>query len=94
MKLSIRTQEITIQLTPADIDTWAQRYPCYSLRGKSLIASYDATGLSDLMIFENGESINPDSVDGYELRCLTSGSLKGVLPESHPAWYVSVGQYK
>jgi hypothetical protein len=71
---------------------WAHRpgacWPCSMLADMQTIdVSFDTDGLVDLV---------PSDVDlsGDELSAWTSDAIGAVLPEDHPCWDVTVGQFR
>ena len=96
MRIKITQTTVKLWLSKSDTEAWATRpgmaWPCSSLRGKRLFAEFDRTGLLDLTI--NGQR-NTDKFDinGHEFSAITSDYIAVKLPETHPAFYGTVGQY-
>lgn len=83
----------TIQAAEHQLYAWANRtgahWPCSRLAGCEYVrAHFDEHGLVDL-------SIEPEvDIPADELTAWSSDVLGAVLPESHPAHYVNVGQFR
>lgn len=85
---------ITLEATGEQVYRWSRKpgahWPCSDLSEvESISASFDETGLYDL-------SVTPE--DAYytadEFNAWSSDVLADVLPTNHPAYYVTVGQFK
>ncbi len=75
-----------------DTWNWAHRpdscWPCSELAGHWIQAQWDKNGLTELIV--SGQQLDV-SVD--EFNAFTSDMLKDSLPETHPCWFVCVGQF-
>jgi hypothetical protein len=79
--------------TPAEFYAWSRRpgnvWPCSALADldEPMEASFDSNGLSDIQ----GDR---DDLDASEFNAWSSDVIGAVLPESHPAHFVTVGQFR
>ncbi|MCL4540283.1 MAG: hypothetical protein M1378_11930 [Bacteroidetes bacterium] len=93
MEADVRDNSVDLWLNDVDTFDWANRsgasWPCSALSGKFVYASFDRNGLVDLRI--DGMQ---DDCPADELNALTSDFLEKLLPENHPCYYVTVGQFK
>lgn len=81
-------------LSAQDTYDWARKtgatWPCSELANHRLFAAFDKHGLYDLTIdWEAGKDC-----PGDEFNAITSDFLAKKLPEDHPAWFVTVGQFR
>lgn len=94
MRTHITPDQITLWLSKRDTYDWAHRanasWPCSTIAGKSLCASFDDNGLYNITI--NGRDTG--EVDGHEFNAITSDFLRAKLPEAHPLYFVTVGQFQ
>ena len=92
MKTLITDSQIKLWLSANDTYEWAHRagawWPCSDLSGKRLFAEFDSNGLVDLAV--NGRDAQ---VTSEEFNAITSDFLRDKLPQDHPAWFVTVGQF-
>ena len=94
MRTSITTSQITLWLSKRDTYDWARRadasWPCSTIAGKSLVAVFGQNGLVDIAI--NGRAAG--EVHGAEFNAITSDFLRAKVPEDHPLYFVTVGQFQ
>ena len=94
MKTQISESSVTLWLSRDDTYTWATRpgesWPCSTLRNSRLVACFDSNGLCDLSV--DGKYLV--DVDADELSAICADYLRDKLPESHPAYFVTVGQFQ
>lgn len=90
--VEIREHGVTVSANGSQLRAWASRpghaWPCSALAEAAEIrAAFDAHGLVDLT--------GDDSIDlsSGEFNAWSSDLLGAVLPEDHPAYYVTVGQF-
>lgn len=92
MKLQIFDSGFNLWLSANDTSDWADRpgecWPCSELSGHGLFVQFDSNGLCDLSI--DG---NDGDCDNTELSAIVADHLDR-LPESHPCYFVAVGQFK
>lgn len=93
MRTHINESHVTLWLSANDTYNWAHRsgssWPCSQLSGRRLMAQFDSNGLCDITI----DGRNRDC-DATEFNAITSDYLATRLPADHPAWFVTVGQFK
>ncbi len=93
MQAEVRDNSVDLWLDDVDTFSWANKpsdsWPCSTLSGKHLYASFDRNGLNDLRI-DGMESDCPAD----EFNAITSDFLEKILPTTHPCYYVTVGQFK
>lgn len=86
---------LRVRLSARDTEDWAtypgRAWPCSTLRGKRISATFDTNGLCDLSI--DGKDA-PDDIDGDELSAIIADHLDGAIPVDHPIYFVAVGQFK
>ena len=95
MQVSISSDQVTLWASANDTYEWAQqpfkRWPCSALSGHRFVATFDRNGLCDLTI--DGRQNGGHEVMADELNAICVDLLRGKLPEDHPAWFVTVGQF-
>lgn len=95
MRIKYNNGDVTVWASAEDTYAWAHkpgaRWPCSTLSGRRFAAVFDDNGLCDLTVDGRGA---PDDIDGQELSCICADLLRDRLPESHPAWFVAVGQFQ
>lgn len=94
MKWSINPASFTLWLSADDTSQWANRpkltWPCTTLGGHAVRVHFDSGGLCDLTI---GGRAGADC-DANELSAMVADFMGGLLPVSHPSYFVAVGQFK
>lgn len=94
MKVQISNNNVKLWLSANDTRKWANKpgatWPCSRLSGKRLFAEFDTNGLLDYLV--NGRLDREILAD--EFNAITSDFLKLKLPEDHPCYFVTVGQYQ
>lgn len=94
MKTQITETSCTLWLSSRNTSAWANKpgasWPCSTLAGKRLCASFDSNGLCNLSM--NGR--DAPSIDGAEFSALCSDSLTKILPADHPLFFLIVGQFQ
>lgn len=97
--VDIRPQGVTITAHAGQLFSWAHRpgaiWPCSRLDDLDEIsATFDYHGLVDMttrpMLDPDGHVIDPPA---DEFNAWSSDVLRDILPESHPAHFVTVGQF-
>ena len=95
MRTTIYEGGVNLWLSAWDTEAWAASpgasWPCSHLAGRRLFCSFDRNGLCDFTIdgkYDNGE------VDAQELNACVADHLMRKLPESHPLYFVTVGQFR
>lgn len=87
-------ETVKVEGSAYELDSWAHRpgasWPCSVLAGlDSICVVFDRNGLVDIDVDED-EELSSD-----ELSAWTSDVLEAArLPESHPAYLVTVGQFR
>lgn len=93
MHLIIDDNSVQLWLSARETSEWANRpgarWPCSQLSGKRLRAAFDRNGLVDVAI--NGRD---GDCDASEFNAITSDYLAHRLPKTHPAYFVTVGQFR
>ncbi len=93
MKTTINPISVKLWLSARDTYDWANRtaarWPCSQLERKRLFVEFDTNGLCDLAI--DGKS---QDCDANELNAIVVDHLDGKLPESHPCYFVVIGQFR
>jgi hypothetical protein len=94
VRIKILETGVILWLSASDTYGWANRprssWPCSVLAGHRLFAVFDEKGLVDLTI----DGKDSEDVDVTEFNAITSDFLEEKLPSSHPAHFVTVGQFK
>jgi len=99
MRTSISEYGVTLWLSARDTADWSEgvaswgngSWPCTSLRGRPLCATFDKGGLVDMAVnYGRGEQ----NIDGDEFNAITADALTEKLPENHPAHFAAVGQFQ
>jgi len=88
MKLKIFPSGFNLWISANETYDWAKRWPCSQLSNRRLFVQFDRNGLCDLAL--DGRSRDCDAT---ELSACVADYLKGKLPESHPCYFVAVGQF-
>ena len=77
----------------------AGSWPCSTLSGRRLRAEFDSNGLLDLTV--DGRYSDCETglysgrwVDGWEFSAMAADFLKPTLDQSHPCYFVAVGQFE
>jgi hypothetical protein len=95
MRLQDNGDSVALWLSPRDTERWATKagahWPCSQLRGRRVFASFDRHGLNDMSL-DSGRG--EQDCDANEFNALTSDSLAAKLPEDHPCYFVTVGQFR
>ena len=93
MRVEVNEHDVSLWLSARDTYAWANKtgasWPCSTLSSKTVFAQFDRNGLVEYRI--NGKHCE---VDGPEFDAITSDHLKEKLHESHPAYFVAVGQFR
>lgn len=90
MKTQIGLNSFAIWISADETYNWANRWPCSTLRNKRVKAEFDTNGLVDYSV--NGKYC--EDMDSHEFNALISDFAKRKLPESHPCYFLVVGQFK
>lgn len=94
MKTTISPTCIKIWVSARETSEWASkpgaRWPCSQLSGRRFFAEFDRKGLC---AFDIDGGRGPQDVDANELNAICADILLRKLPRSHPAWFVTVGQF-
>lgn len=104
MRLKDNGTAITVWISADETRAWARGngagqgcWPCSELEGRRLRADFDSSGLLDYTI---------DGLDGLEQRrrglwvpadewnAVIADHLRTRLPQSHPCYFVAVGQFE
>lgn len=90
---TIYPDSVTLEASAYELTDWARRpgasWPCSALaRLDSIRATFDSNGLVDV------DHPGADDVPGDEFSAWSSDVLRDVLPLDHPAWFVTVGQFR
>lgn len=97
MRIKDRGNSFTIWLSADDTYEWAHRigfaWPCSTLAGHRLRASFDTCGLYDIAIDGKFPGIGSD-VDGSEVSAIVSDYAAARIRPEHPAYYVAIGQFR
>ena len=95
MRLAITRTGFTLWLSASDTYDWAHRsgqsWPGSQLSGRRIVAEYDDNGLLDLAV--DGRD-SDDDLGADELNAIVHDHLIDRLPALHPAWDVTVGQFR
>lgn len=89
MRWHISPKTFILYLSKIDTEQWAMRWPCSTLSGRSVRVYFDQGGLIDLTI--NGRQ---SDCNGAEISAMVADFIGNLLPTSHPAYFVAVGQFK
>jgi len=93
MKLQTFNSGFNVWISARETDNWAHRpgssWPCSQLAGRRLWVQFDRNGLCDMAI--DGRFRDCDAT---ELSACVADHLTGRLPESHPCYFVAVGQFR
>lgn len=93
MKVKETPHGVTLWLSADDTYRWAHKsgasWPCSTLSGKRLCASFDSKGLCVLTI--NGRD---GDCDASEFNAITSDHLAAKLSKTNPAYFVAVEQFQ
>lgn len=97
MRLKDNGDSITLWASKWDTEEWATKpgaaWPCSTLRGRRFVASFDSNGLYDLTV--NGRMPSEsDDIDGNELSAICADFIDERIPQDHPVWFVTVGQFR
>ena len=94
-QIAIGTTGVSLKVSATETYDWAHRpgaiWPVSQLSGHRFAALFDANGLLDLTV--DGRSDTGD-VPADEFNAITSDFLRDRLPVDHPAYPVTVGQFK
>jgi hypothetical protein len=94
MKLLDQGNAVVLWLSAQDTERWASRpgaaWPCSTLAGKRVWASFDTNGLYELAI--NGRT--DVDCDAHELSAICADHLEQRIRPDHPVYFVTVGQFK
>ena len=93
MRTKITDTHVQIWLNKREVSDWCNRWPCSGFAGKSIWAEFDANGLIDVTFNSRYTNTMFDNVDGTGFSCCIADHLKEVLPVTHPAYFVTVGQF-
>lgn len=92
MRLKIFETGFNLWLSARDTYDWATRpncsWPCSQLEDKRVFVQFDRNGLCDFTV--DGKSAD---CDGNELSAIVADHVRAKLPESHPCYFVAVGQF-
>src|SRR4051812_47582059 len=93
--VTVTDNGVAIEADGAQLYAWANRsgckWPLSELARMDYIrAEFDADGLLDL---EERWNDAPGELTADEFNAWSADVLRGVLPESHPAYFVNVGQF-
>jgi hypothetical protein len=95
MRVRIEDDSVTLWLSASDTWDWAHRrgaaWPGSQLGGRRLVACFDRHGLVDLTI-DGGRGDQDVCCD--EFNAITSDFLKQKLPQNHPCYFITVGQFQ
>jgi len=96
MRVLDNGNSVVLWASANDTYDWAHKpgaaWPCSTLSGHRFVAAFDTNGLYELTV--NGR--DAPTIDGCEFNAITSDLLEqsGKVPEDHPVWFVTVGQFK
>jgi hypothetical protein len=98
MEVIVGKDCVSLHVSGNDTRMWAMQpgcgWPCSTLSGRGFTAQFDSDGLCDFDIGESDkEDNNYENVDGHELSAICCDLLKNRIPESHPTYDVTVGQF-
>lgn len=93
LTVTVAPDGVSVEADSAALHAWATRagheWPCSYLREiDSLRADFDSNGLLDI------DHPGADDLPGDEFSAFTCDAIAAVLPESHPAYLVTVGQFQ
>lgn len=93
LTVTVMADGVAIEADSAALYSWSNRaghaWPCSTLEDlDSLRASFDTNGLLDI------EHPGADDLDGSEFSAFACDAIAAVLPDSHPCYFVTVGQFK
>lgn len=95
MRTQITETSIKLWFSAGDTHSWTHRpgaaWLGSTLAGRRLVVEFDSNGLCDLRI--NGHSAVYPDVSATELNAITSDFLRDKLPEDHPLYSITVGQF-
>jgi hypothetical protein len=97
VRVRIDPDSVKLWLSESDTYWWANRpgesWPGSTLEGHRVFAEFDSNGLLDLTV--DGEYLEEgEDIDSNEFNAITSDFLEKRLPKNHPAWLVTVGQFR
>ena len=94
MRLKDYGHSVTVWISAEDTWQWANRsgscWPCSSLSGKRLRATFDTNGLLDYAI----DGRDHDDLDCIEFNALIADHVSERLAPDHPCYFVTVGQFR
>ena len=97
--MRIRDDGTSVALWASALDTedWATKpgaeWPCSTLRGRRFFAAFDTNGLCELTV-DGDPGDDCADFDAHEFNAITSDLLADRLPEDHPCYFVTVGQFR
>lgn len=99
--VTISADAVSIEADGTQLWSWANRpgcsWPCSTLaRLDSIKVGFDSNGLLDLTSTDEGGVVDSenDELTSDELSAWSSDVLDGIVPENHPTYPVTVGQFK
>jgi hypothetical protein len=95
--VTINDGSVVVTATQDQLYAWSHRpgaaWPLSTLDDCDEVAAwFTDTGLVDLLTVVDGKQDEVD-IAGDELNAWTSDVLRDVLPKTHPAYFVTVGQF-
>lgn len=96
LTVTVAPEGVSVEADSAALYAWANRsghaWPCSTLSDlDSLQADFDSGGLIDCNVMPSNLS---DDIDGREFSAFTCDAIAAVLPDDHPCYLVTVGQFR
>ena len=97
MRAKDNGSSVTLWASANDTYEWANRigseWPCSTLSGHRIRATFDSNGLVDLT-FDGAWPVTWGGIDSHELSACCADLLSERIDETHPVHFVAVGQFR